>query len=123
MKSIFEQIIDGEIPSYKVFEDESFIAILDAFPKTTGHTLLIPKNKKESILVEDVTTQESLITIGSNLAKQIKDNLGASGVRLQFNTGKSAGQVVFHTHLHIIPFYDEEVEAMVNEKVLEKIRV
>lgn len=119
-KSIFEEIIDGNIPALKVFEDEKYIAILDISPKQQGHTLLIPKAKQVNI-IEDVEAQQDILILASELAERIRDNLGATGVRYVFNNGSSAGQEVFHTHLHIIPFYDEEVEAVNNEEVLNKI--
>lgn len=119
-KSIFELIIDREIPSLIVYEDDKYIAILDISPKQKGHTLLIPKKKSINVL-EDQEAQQDILVLGSKLAKQIRDNLKASGVRLVFNNGASAGQEVFHTHLHIVPYYDTKVEAINNESVLEEI--
>lgn len=119
-RNIFEMIIAGDIPSLKVYEDEKYIAILDINPKQQGHTLLIPKEKQENI-IEDVEAQQDILILASELASKLKDNLGASGIRYVFNNGSSAGQEVFHTHLHIIPYYDEETESVNNEEVLRKI--
>ncbi len=58
---------------------------------------------------------------GIQIAKQIKENLGASGIKFVMNNGKDAGQEVFHTHLHIIPYYENEVEKVNNEEVLKEI--
>lgn len=119
-KSIFELIIDKEIPSLVVYEDDKYIAILDIAPKQKGHTLLIPKLKKENIL-EDVDAQSDILVLGAKLAKQIKTNLKATGIRLVFNNGASAGQEVFHTHLHIVPYYDIPIKAINDEAVLKEI--
>ncbi len=119
-KSIFELIIDNEIPSMKIYEDEKYIAILDINPKQAGHTLLIPKYKKENIL-EDDKAQQDILKIATQISNKLKDKLGASGIKLIFNNGSSAGQEVFHTHLHIIPYYEEKVDAINNEEILKKI--
>ncbi len=121
MKTIFEQIINGEIPSYKIYENNKYIGILDIYPDAKGHSLLIPKKKKTDILHEDETTRSELINIGSKIAKNIKAKLNASGIRLTFNTGKTSGQVIFHTHLHIIPSYEEKQTDENLKEVLKKI--
>ncbi len=123
METIFEKIIKGDIPALKVYEDEKFIIILDAFPRQQGHTLVIPKTKKENILLEDENLQKELIVLGVKYAKQIKKNLKASGIKIIINNGDSAGQKVLQTHLHIIPYYDgEQPVALNNEKILAKIK-
>lgn len=120
-KSIFELIIDGSIPSLKVYEDDEYIAILDINPKQQGHTLLVPKQKQENILV-DIKSQQDILILASHISDLLKEKLNATGIKLLFNNGESAGQEVFHTHLHIIPYYDDEVEAINDEKVLSKIK-
>ncbi len=122
MKTIFERIINGEIPALKIYEDKKFVVILDAFPLQQGHTLVIPKIKKENFLLEDDNLQKEMIILGVKYAKQIQKNLQASGTKLIINNGASAGQRVFHTHLHIVPYYDgEQPVALNNEEILAKI--
>lgn len=121
MKDIFEMIINNEIPSLRVYEDENYIAILDANPKQKGHTLLIPKIKEENILSESKKVKENILEIASIISEKLKTKLGATGIKMVLNSGESAGQVIFHTHLHIIPYYEKLVEALNNEKTLEEI--
>ncbi len=120
-KSIFEMIIEGSIPSLKVYEDENFIAILDINPKQKGHTLLIPKVKNESIINDSEFVLENILKIAKVLSNKLLNNLNASGIKLTMNNGSSAGQEVFHTHLHLIPYYDEKVDPINNEEVLKEI--
>ena len=116
--TIFTKIINNEIPSHKVYEDENFIAILDISPKQTGHTLVIPKNVKENVLLEDERTTADLFKLSKVISNHLMDKLGASGIKWVANNGKSAGQEVFHTHIHLIPYYDDNREAEVSEDIL-----
>ncbi len=120
-KSIFELIIDGQIPSMKVYEDENFIAFLDIQPKQKGHTLLVPKVKAENIINDSEFVKANILNKAEELSKLLMNKLNASGIKMVMNNGASAGQVVFHTHLHLIPYYDNEVEAVNNEDVLKEI--
>ncbi len=120
-KSIFEKIINNEINCLKVYEDDNFIAILDIKPKQKGHTLLIPKLKRENILNESEYVLENILKIGNKIANQLKTKLNASGIKMIMNNGKSAGQEVFHTHLHIIPYYKNEEKKLNNKEILDLI--
>ncbi len=120
-KSIFELIIEGQIPAMKVFEDENFIAFLDIQPKQKGHTLLVPKLKSENILKDTEFVKQNILVKAEEISNLLMTKLNASGIKLVMNNGKSAGQEVFHTHLHIIPYYDSEVEAVNDENVLKEI--
>ena len=116
--TIFTKIINNEIPSHKVYEDENFIAILDIAPKQTGHTLVIPKNVKENVLLEDNKVIEDLFKLSKVISIHLKDKLGASGIKWVANNGSSAGQEVFHTHVHLIPYYEDNRDAVVSEDIL-----
>ncbi len=121
-KTIFQKIIDNEIPSFKIFEDEKLIVILDAFPKNPGHLLFIPKEKQENVLEEDSLTIEYIFIKIKELSKLVKEKLNNSGFKIISNIGPSAGQVVFHTHFHLIPYFDEnDKPEMSIEEIYKKI--
>ncbi len=100
---LFCKIINREEVGYFVYEDDNFVAFLDKFPAVPGHTLLVAKKHYDNIL-------EIPNDYLSNLAKPLKivsigvmRALKADGIRILTNVGRSAGQVIFHTHIHLIP--------------------
>ena len=101
--TIFKKIIDGQIPCYKVYEDEHVLAFLDINPLSRGHTLVIPKEPAETL---DQLSDESAAALGRVLPRICRAVMKATGVRnynvLQ-NNGASAHQAVLHVHFHIIP--------------------
>lgn len=104
---IFCKIIEGTIPSVKIYEDEHVLAFMDIAPVTTGHVLLIPKTHRENVY--DLTAEEAaqLFSVVPNIANALKDEFKPAGMNLLQNNGAHAGQAVFHFHLHFIPRYDE----------------
>ena len=126
-KCIFCGIVEGKIPSFKLYEDDLFIAILDRFPVATGHTLVIPKSHAVDIfgLCEKEATQ--IMPLAVKIAANIKEVLNADGFNIVQNNGKAAGQVVFHYHMHIIPRHDGDGVKIhprsnnVSEKELEEV--
>ncbi|MBQ6334717.1 MAG: HIT family protein [Erysipelotrichaceae bacterium] len=104
---IFCEIIKGNIPSKKVYEDEDILAILDISQTTKGHTLVMPKKHYENFLEMPKDEYASLMAKVQDLAKQIINNLEAKGCNILINTNEVAGQSVMHCHVHIIPRYDE----------------
>lgn len=102
MDCIFCKIIDGSIPSTKVYEDEQVIAIKDLKPQAPVHILIIPK--KHIDCVNDLTEQdEALVGHIFLTAKKIASQLGLSdGYRIINNCGKNAGQTVLHLHFHLL---------------------
>lgn len=104
---IFCQIIEGSIPSEKIYEDEHVLAFMDVMPVTEGHVLLIPKNHRENLF--EMTEQEAgnLFSVAPKLANVIKETFTPAGMNLLQNNGAPAGQAVFHFHMHLIPRYDE----------------
>ncbi len=101
--TIFSKILSGEIPCFKVYEDEHVFAFLDINPLSEGHTLVIPKEPAETL---DQLSDESAAAIGRVLPRLCRAVQQATGVRdynvLQ-NNGSAAHQAVFHVHFHIIP--------------------
>lgn len=105
-KNILIKIINNEIPSYKVYEDMNYLAILDINPKQNGHTILIPKEISENILMNSVKVKQTIIETAEKVIENL-NNLNATGYKFVFNSGKDAGQEILHTHMHIIPYYEE----------------
>ncbi|MCE9643773.1 HIT family protein [Candidatus Parcubacteria bacterium] len=102
---IFCKILTGDIPSLKVYEDESTYAFLDIHPVNTGHILVIPKRHSRNIL--DISDEDlASLTATAKKAAQALISTGAEGVNIITNNEKPAGQVVFHTHWHIVPRYE-----------------
>lgn len=107
-KSIFSKIIDREIPAEIIYEDDLVIAFLDAFPHKPGHFLVVPKKQEVNMIEQDEASFIHAMKIARKLAKERVLGSNIPGFRLLVNTGKSAGQTVFHTHIHIIPYAEEE---------------
>ena len=105
---IFCDIIEGKIPSAKVYEDEDVLAILDISQVTYGHTLVMPKKHTDNIIEADEETACKVMAVAKKLAAQIVRNTGAAGVNILTNCGEAAGQTVSHLHFHIIPRYGED---------------
>lgn len=105
---IFCKIVDGEIPSYKVYEDDVCIAILDISQATIGHTLVIPKKHFDNILDLDDETAMHLFKVTKNLSKHISKLDGVKGLNVLNNCGEKAGQSVNHFHIHVLPRYDND---------------
>ncbi len=124
MNCIFCKIIDGEIPSYQVYESEKVYAFLDITPKSYGHTLVIPKAHSENLLKID-TNEVNIMQEIQKIAKHLKERLAFDGINLVSNCGTVAGQEVFHTHYHLIPRYaDESINDNKNdfEEILNKLK-
>jgi histidine triad (HIT) family protein len=101
--NIFAKILRGELPSYKVYEDERALAFLDIMPRAPGHVLVLPKAPARNIL--DVTPDDlaHVMKVAQKIAKVSVALFGADGVTLQQFNESAGGQVVFHLHVHIIP--------------------
>ncbi|MDE6182182.1 MAG: HIT family protein [Eubacteriales bacterium] len=117
MDCIFCKILNGDIPSRKVFENERFIAILDAFPANEGHTLVIPKKHFENIFEIDEETISEAYKIAKNIAEKIKANMGIENINILQNNGATAGQSVNHFHIHVIPRIENDTVTIKSEVV------
>ena len=104
--NIFGKILRGEIPSHKVYEDDTALVMMDIFPQSRGHTLIIPKAPSRNLLDADPAALAAVIPLLQRVAQAVMTATGADGIRLaQFNEAP-AGQTVFHLHFHIIPVYE-----------------
>lgn len=101
--SIFTKIIKGEIPSHKVYEDDSVLAFLDIHPITPGHTLVIPKKQVEFVWDLSPADYEALMTAVQKIARHLRETLGVPYVGEQI-----IGVDVPHAHVHLVPFTKPE---------------
>ncbi len=109
-ETIFLKIIAGEIPCHKVYEDAQVFAFLDSGPLSRGHTLLIPKERAETL---DQLSDESAAALGRvlpRLSRAILKATGATAFNILQNNGASAHQAVKHVHFHIIPRFPDSTE-------------
>ena len=104
---IFEEIIKGNIPSSKIYEDEICVAILDINPFEKGHVLLIPKCNESLIENIDSSILSHLAVISAVISKKLRTALNADDTNILINNGPVAGQEIKHTHIHIIPRFKE----------------
>ncbi|USK34674.1 HIT family protein [Bacillus sp. F19] len=102
---IFCKIVNGEIPSAKVFENEHVVAFLDISQVTKGHTLVIPKVHKENIYELTPDIARNVFEAVPKIANSIKKQFEPIGMNILNNNGEKAGQSVFHYHIHLIPRY------------------
>ncbi|AZB27862.1 MULTISPECIES: HIT family protein [Chryseobacterium] len=112
MSSIFTKIINGEIPAYKIAEDENFVAFLDAMPLVKGHTLVVPK--KEVDLIFDLETEEykNLWAFAQEVAQKVKNAIPCVRVGVAV-----VGLEVPHAHIHLIPLNKVEEMNFKNERL------
>ena len=105
--TVFDRILSGEIPCYRVYEDEHVLAFLDVGPLSYGHTLLIPKERKAHL---HELSDDAAAALGRALPRLCRAVLAASGAaayNVLQNNGAAAHQAVFHVHFHIIPKLDD----------------
>lgn len=107
MNCIFCSIVNGDIPSYKIYEDENVIAILDISQATKGHTLVISKKHYKNLYDIDETLAGNIFKVVPKIANAIKEAFNPIGLNVLVNTEKPL-QAVFHFHLHIIPRYYQD---------------
>jgi len=103
--NIFRKILDGEIPSRDVYEDEETYAFLDVNPLARGHTLVIPKQDAEALEELD-DGGEALFDTVRRLAPRVADAVDAPAYNIGLNNGEAAGQEVPHVHAHIVPRFE-----------------
>lgn len=113
MNCIFCKIVMGEIPSYKIYEDDDILAFLDVNPVQPGHTLIIPKNHTLDVTTIDNDVLIKIFDKARDVAQILTDEMNADGFTLVQNNG--IAQEVKHFHLHVIPKYGKKVSMSIEE--------
>jgi histidine triad (HIT) family protein len=102
-QNVFAKILRGELPGHKVYEDDKTLAFMDIMPRVDGHALVIPKAASRNLLDADPADLQHVIAVVQKVAKAAKSAFEADGIALWQFSEAPAGQVVFHTHFHILP--------------------
>ena len=105
---LFCKIIAGEIPSWKIYENDEIYAFLDITPNNKGHTLVVPKIHHENIYEMSDEVVSSIFKVVKKLSPVIKKAVGSDGINIVMNNEAAAGQVIFHAHVHIIPRHNDD---------------
>ena len=107
---IFCKLANGEIPTATLYEDDDFRVILDAGPASKGHALILPKEHFKDLYELDDEVASKALVLAKKMITKLTDVLGCDGYNIVQNNGETAGQTVFHFHIHLIPRYkDDEV--------------
>ena len=115
MSCIFCKIIDGEIPSYTIYEDDIVKVFLDVNPDTNGHLLIVPKKHFLDISTIDDDTLIHIMNIARMMRTKLEEKLNIDGLTLIQNNGLV--QEIKHFHLHLKPFYKESVDLKSVEEI------
>ncbi len=107
-KDVFCKIIDGEIPCYKLYEDDDVLAFLDISQVTKGHALVVSKKHFENFLSTPQEIMHKVMDVAQRIGQVDIKLLGARGVNILSNCYPAAGQSVMHFHVHVIPRYEED---------------
>jgi len=113
-ETVFTQIVDGEIPSYTVYEDETTYAFLDANPLAPGHTLVIPKEPYERIHDMPPEVAADVFATIARIVPAVEAAVDAPASTVASNNGEEAGQEVPHVHWHIVPRFPDDGAAAVH---------
>ncbi len=105
-KDIFCKIVDGEIPCYKLYEDDDVLAFLDISQVTKGHALVISKKHYDNFLSTPQEIMHKVMDVAQRIGQVDIKMLGAKGVNILSNCYPAAGQTVMHFHVHVIPRYE-----------------
>ena len=102
---LFCKIVAGEAHSHKVYENENTYVFLNIFPVSRGHMLIVPKDHAEDLGTGSQEAACNMMKTVHKIAPGVMKALGATGYNLGMNHGKDAGQLVWHTHMHLMPRY------------------
>ncbi len=105
-QNVFAKILRGELPSHKVYEDDKTLVIMDIMPRGDGHVLVIPKAPSRNIL--DIAPEDlnAVMATAQTMARVVIKAFDADGTTVQQFSEPAGGQVVFHTHVHVIPRFE-----------------
>lgn len=105
--NVFARILRGETPSHNVYEDDATLAFMDVMPRGDGHTLVIPKAPSRNLLDIGDADLATLMASVAKVARAAKSAFGAEGVTIQQFNETAGGQVIFHTHVHVLPRWSD----------------
>ena len=105
---IFCKIAKSVLPSYKIYEDDFTFAFLDINPVNPGHSLVIPKEHFKDFIETPQDIAHKLVSTVQKIVPAILRAVGADSFNIGINNGSNAGQIVFHTHVHIMPRFSED---------------
>jgi histidine triad (HIT) family protein len=105
---VFCGIVKGDLPSFRVYEDEHLLAFLDIEPVNKGHTLVIPKKHYPTILDVNSREMSNLVQVLKHLTQALQKEFGYDAFNIHQNNGKVAGQVVDHLHFHVWPRHSQD---------------
>lgn len=105
---LFCKIVAGDIPAQMVFEDEYAIAFMDINPVNPGHVLVVPKEHTNEITDMPNEAVGRLFRLVQHVAKGVREAVDAPGFNIGVNTGPEAGQIIFHTHVHVMPRFEND---------------
>jgi histidine triad (HIT) family protein len=108
MNCLFCKIVAGEIPAYKVYEDETCLAFLDILPANRGHTLVIPKEHAAGLAEITPDSLAATVICAQGVARLLRMQLRPDGINMIQNDGAAAGQEIFHYHLHLLPRWEAD---------------
>ena len=114
---VFCRIVEGEEKAFKIFEDDVVLVILDKYPLTLGHSLVITKKHFDNFLQLDRETAFHVVEVARAVAKASLEALNPVGVNILTNIGRGAGQIIFHAHVHIIPRYESDNLRFINKRL------
>lgn len=104
--NIFAKILRGEMPCFKVHEDDHTLAFMDIMPRADGHTLVIPKAPSRTLIDAKPEDVQRCAVTSQKIAKAAQKAFNADGILFQQSSESAAGQVIFHLHFHIMPRWD-----------------
>lgn len=105
-QNVFAKILRGEMPAEKVYEDDRTVAFMDIMPRADGHVLVVPKAPSRNILDIDPADLAAVMTTAQKIARAVMKAFNAEGVTLQQFNEPAGGQVIFHTHVHVLPRFE-----------------